>query len=182
MIQDIEKVLISEEEIKKKIKELGAILTEEYEGKFPLVIGVLKGAMPFMADLIRHMNTYLEMDFMDVSSYGNKTVSSGEVKIIKDLDASVEGRDLLIIEDIIDSGLTLSYLVDLFRYRKAASIKIVTLLDKPSGRKTNIEADYVGFEVPDAFVVGYGLDYAEKYRNLPFIGILKPDIYQNKDE
>lgn len=133
-----------------------------------------------MADLIKHINTYLEIDFMDVSSYGNKTVSSGEVKIIKDLDTSVEGRDLLIIEDIIDSGLTLSYLVDLFRYRKAASVKIVTLLDKPSGRKANIEADYVCFEVPDAFVVGYGLDYAEKYRNLPFIGILKPEVYQNK--
>jgi len=162
------------------VKELGAILTEEYKNKFPLAIGVLKGAMPFMADLIKHINTYLEIDFMDVSSYGNKTVSSGEVKIIKDLDTSVEGRDLLIIEDIIDSGLTLSYLVDLFRYRKAASVKIVTLLDKPSGRKANIEADYVCFEVPDAFVVGYGLDYAEKYRNLPFIGILKPEVYQNK--
>lgn len=180
MIEDIEKVLISEEEIKEKVKELGAILTEEYKNKFPLAIGVLKGAMPFMADLIKHMNTYLEIDFMDVSSYGNKTVSSGEVKIIKDLDTSVEGRDLLIIEDIIDSGLTLSYLVDLFRYRKAASVKIVTLLDKPSGRKANIKADYVCFEVPDAFVVGYGLDYAEKYRNLPFIGILKPEVYQNK--
>ncbi|ASS89739.1 MAG: hypoxanthine phosphoribosyltransferase [Bacillaceae bacterium] len=180
MIEDIEKVLISEEEIKEKVKELGAILTEEYKNKFPLAIGVLKGAMPFMADLIKHINTYLEIDFMDVSSYGNKTVSSGEVKIIKDLDTSVEGRDLLIIEDIIDSGLTLSYLVDLFRYRKAASVKIVTLLDKPSGRKANIEADYVCFEVPDAFVVGYGLDYAEKYRNLPFIGILKPEVYQNK--
>ncbi|KZN96745.1 hypoxanthine phosphoribosyltransferase [Aeribacillus pallidus] len=180
MIEDIEKVLISEEEIKEKVKELGAILTEEYKNKFPLAIGVLKGAMPFMADLIKHINTYLEIDFMDVSSYGNKTVSSGEVKIIKDLDTSVEGRDLLIIEDIIDSGLTLSYLVDLFRYRKAASVKIVTLLDKPSGRKANIKADYVCFEVPDAFVVGYGLDYAEKYRNLPFIGILKPKVYQNK--
>lgn len=180
MIEDIEKVLISEEEIKEKVKELGAILTEEYKNKFPLAVGVLKGAMPFMADLIKHINTYLEIDFMDVSSYGNKTVSSGEVKIIKDLDTSVEGRDLLIIEDIIDSGLTLSYLVDLFRYRKAASVKIVTLLDKPSGRKANIEADYVCFEVPDAFVVGYGLDYAEKYRNLPFIGILKPEVYQNK--
>ena len=180
MIEDIEKVLISEEEIKEKVKELGVILTEEYKNKFPLAIGVLKGAMPFMADLIKHINTYLEIDFMDVSSYGNKTVSSGEVKIIKDLDTSVEGRDLLIIEDIIDSGLTLSYLVDLFRYRKAASVKIVTLLDKPSGRKANIKADYVCFEVPDAFVVGYGLDYAEKYRNLPFIGILKPKVYQNK--
>lgn len=132
-----------------------------------------------MADLIKHIDTYLEMDFMDVSSYGNSTVSSGEVKIIKDLDTSVEGRDILIIEDIIDSGLTLSYLVELFRYRKAKSIKIVTLLDKPSGRKADIKADFVGFEVPDAFVVGYGLDYAERYRNLPYIGVLKPAIYES---
>jgi len=181
MLNDIEKILISEEEIQKKVKELGAILTEEYKDKFPLAIGVLKGAMPFMGDLLKNINTYLEMDFMDVSSYGNQTVSTGEVKIIKDLDTSVEGRDILIIEDIIDSGLTLSYLVELFRYRKANSIKIVTLLDKPSGRKANIEADYVGFEVPDAFVVGYGLDYAEKYRNLPFIGVLKPEVYQKSN-
>lgn len=177
MKNDIEKILITEEEIQSKIKELGAQLTEEYNEKFPLVVGVLKGAMPFMGDLLKRIDTYLEMDFMDVSSYGNSTVSSGEVKIIKDLDTSVEGRDILIIEDIIDSGLTLSYLVELFRYRKAKSIKIVTLLDKPTGRKANIKADYVCFHVPDAFVVGYGLDYAEKYRNLPYIGILKPEVY-----
>ncbi|MEH7681269.1 hypoxanthine phosphoribosyltransferase, partial [Priestia megaterium] len=115
----------------------------------------------------------------DVSSYGNAMVSSGEVKILKDLDTSVEGRDILILEDIIDSGLTLSYLVELFKYRKAKSIKIVTLLDKPTGRKASIKADYVGFEVPDAFVVGYGLDYQEKYRNLPYIGVLKPQVYSN---
>ncbi|WP_153127099.1 hypoxanthine phosphoribosyltransferase [Peribacillus tepidiphilus] len=175
---DIEKVLISEEEIQEKIKELGKQLTEEYQGRFPLAVGVLKGAMPFMADLFKRVDTHIEMDFMDVSSYGNSTVSSGEVKIIKDLNTSVEGRDLLIIEDIIDSGLTLSYLVELFRYRKANSIKIVTLLDKPTGRKVDIKADYVGFIVPDAFVVGYGLDYAERYRNLPYIGVLKPEIYQ----
>ncbi|AUZ24851.1 MULTISPECIES: hypoxanthine phosphoribosyltransferase [Bacillus] len=179
MKHDIEKVLISEEEIQKKVKELGEELTNEYQDTFPLAIGVLKGALPFMADLIKHIDTYLEMDFMDVSSYGNSTVSSGEVKIIKDLDTSVEGRDILIIEDIIDSGLTLSYLVELFRYRKAKSIKIVTLLDKPSGRKADIKADFVGFEVPDAFVVGYGLDYAERYRNLPYIGVLKPAVYES---
>jgi hypoxanthine phosphoribosyltransferase len=179
MEKDIEKILVSEEEIQAKIKSLAEELTEEYKDRFPLAIGVLKGAMPFMADLLKRMNCYLEMDFMDVSSYGTSTVSTGEVKILKDLDTSVEGRDLLIIEDIIDSGLTLSYLVDLFRYRKAKSIKIVTLLDKPTGRKSKIEADYVGFHVPDAFVVGYGLDYAEKYRNLPYIGILKPEVYSN---
>ncbi|MBA2876722.1 hypoxanthine phosphoribosyltransferase [Thermaerobacillus caldiproteolyticus] len=177
MNQDIQKVLITEEQIQEKVKELGELLTKEYEGRFPLAVGVLKGAMPFMADLLKNIDTYLEMDFMDVSSYGNATVSSGEVKILKDLNTSVEGRDILIIEDIIDSGLTLSYLVDLFRYRKAKSIKIVTLLDKPSGRKANIEADYVGFIVPDEFVVGYGLDYCEKYRNLPYIGVLKPEVY-----
>ncbi|MFB6469344.1 hypoxanthine phosphoribosyltransferase [Cytobacillus sp. Hz8] len=179
MKNDIEKVLIAEEEIQEKIKVLAGQLTDEYQDKFPLAIGVLKGAMPFMADLLKRVDCYLEMDFMDVSSYGNSTVSSGEVKIIKDLDTSVEGRNLLIIEDIIDSGLTLSYLVELFRYRKAKSIKIVTLLDKPTGRKVDIKADYVGFQVPDAFVVGYGLDYAEKYRNLPYIGILKPEVYSD---
>ncbi|AGT30523.1 hypoxanthine phosphoribosyltransferase [Geobacillus genomosp. 3] len=178
MKDDIQKVLITEEEIQAKVKELGGMLTEEYDGRFPLAVGVLKGAMPFMADLLKHIDTYLEMDFMDVSSYGSATVSSGEVKIVKDLNTSVEGRDILIIEDIIDSGLTLSYLVDLFRYRKANSIKIVTLLDKPSGRKADIQADYTGFTVPDEFVVGYGLDYAEKYRNLPFIGVLKPEVYK----
>jgi hypoxanthine phosphoribosyltransferase len=181
MNNDIEKVLITEEELQEKVRELGNVLTEEYNERFPLAIGVLKGAMPFMGDLLKRVNTYLEMDFMDVSSYGNSTVSSGEVKIIKDLDASVEGRDILIIEDIIDSGLTLSYLVELFRYRKAKSIKIVTLLDKPTGRKVDIKADFIGFNVPDEFVVGYGLDYAERYRNLPYIGVLKPEIYENNE-
>ncbi|MBK3496902.1 hypoxanthine phosphoribosyltransferase [Viridibacillus sp. YIM B01967] len=175
--KDIEQVLISEEELQAKILELGKELTTEYQEKFPLMIGVLKGAMPFMADLMKRIDTYIEVDFMDVTSYGNATVSSGEVKIVKDLNTSVEGRDILIIEDIIDSGLTLSYLVDLFKYRKAKSIKIVTLLDKPTGRKVNLKADYVCFDVPDAFVVGYGLDYAEKYRNLPYIGVLKKEVY-----
>ncbi|PLR80239.1 hypoxanthine phosphoribosyltransferase [Bacillus canaveralius] len=179
MHNDIEKVLISEKEIQEKIKDLAFELTAEYQDRFPLAIGVLKGALPFMGDLLKRIDTYLEMDFMDVSSYGNAMVSSGEVKILKDLDTSVEGRDILIIEDIIDSGLTLSYLVELFRYRKAKSIKIVTLLDKPSGRRADISADYVGFIVPDEFVVGYGLDYAEKYRNLPYIGVLKPEVYSN---
>ncbi|MER1959073.1 MAG: hypoxanthine phosphoribosyltransferase [Solibacillus sp.] len=178
MIQnDIEKIMISEEQIQERIKDLGAQLTEEYKDRFPLAVGVLKGAMPFMNDLMKRFDSYIELDFMDVSSYGNATVSSGEVKILKDLNTSVEGRDVIIIEDIIDSGLTLSYLVDLFKYRKAKSIKIVTLLDKPSGRKVKLEADVVGFEVPDGFVVGYGLDYVEKYRNLPYIGILKREVY-----
>ncbi|HDA6167970.1 TPA: hypoxanthine phosphoribosyltransferase [Enterococcus faecium] len=177
--KDIERILISQEEIQVRCKELGKELTEIYQNTNPLVVGVLKGAVPFMADIVRSIDTYLELDFMDVSSYGNATVSSGEVKIVKDLDTNVEGRDLLIVEDIIDSGRTLAYLVDLFKYRKAKSVKIVTLLDKPEGRVVNIEADYVGFNVPNEFVIGYGLDYAEAYRNLPYIGVLKPSVYQS---
>ena len=174
---DIEKIIITEEQINERIKEMGAELTEIYKDDFPLAIGVLKGATPFMTDLMKRFDSYIEVDFMDVSSYGNATVSSGEVKILKDLNTSVEGRDVIIIEDIIDSGLTLSYLVDLFKYRKAKSIRIVTFLDKPSGRKVDLKPDITGFEVPDGFVVGYGLDYAEKYRNLPYIGILKREVY-----
>ncbi|WP_027953463.1 hypoxanthine phosphoribosyltransferase [Halobacillus kuroshimensis] len=177
MHNEIEKVLISEEEIQQKCKEMGARLSEEYKDRFPLAIGVLKGATPFMTDLLKRMETHLEMDFMDVSSYHGGMESSGEVKIVKDLDTKVEGRDILIIEDIIDSGRTLAYLVDLFKYRKANSIKIVTLLDKPTGRNADVIADVVGFEVPDEFVVGYGLDYQEKYRNLPYVGVLKPEVY-----
>ncbi|MCD8510379.1 MAG: hypoxanthine phosphoribosyltransferase [Bacillus sp. (in: Bacteria)] len=179
MREDIKEVLISEEEIQQKINELGKQLTEEYEGKFPLVVGILKGSLPFMGDLIQRIETHVELDLMDVSSYGNDTVSSGEVKIVKDLNTSVEGRDVLILEDIIDSGLTLSYIVKLFQYRKAKSVKVVTLLDKPVNRKVDLVPDLAGFTVPDEFVVGYGLDYAERYRNLPFIGILKPEVYSS---
>src|SRR5699024_6469446 len=182
MKNDIEYTLYTEQDIANVCKKIGKQLTEEYEGKFPLVVGVLKGAMPFMSDLIKYIDTHLELDFMDVSSYGSGTRSSGEVKIVKDLDAQVEGRDLLIIEDIIDSGLTLSYLVDLFKYRKTKSVKIVTLLDKPDNRSAKIKADIIGFEVPNKFVVGYGLDYNQKYRNLPYIGVLKPEIYEKSEE
>ncbi|GAA0353595.1 hypoxanthine phosphoribosyltransferase [Bacillus horti] len=180
MLQDIREVLISEEELQTKIKELGATLSEEYRERNPLIICVLKGAALFMADLVKKMDVHLEMDFMDVSSYGSSTKSSGEVKIIKDLNTSVEGRDVLIVEDIIDSGLTLKYLVELLEHRKAKSVKIVTLLDKPHHRKVDLTADITGFTVPDEFVVGYGLDYAEKYRNLPFIGVLKPHVYEGQ--
>lgn len=178
--KDIKQILISREQILEKTAELGKQLTEDYKDKNPLVVGILKGAIPFMADITRCIDAHIEMDFMDVSSYGNATVSSGEVKIQKDLDTNVEGRNILIVEDIIDSGRTLAYLVDLFKYRKAASVKIVTLLDKPEGRVVDIDVDYVGFHVPNEFVVGYGLDYAEAYRNLPYIGILKPEIYETK--
>lgn len=176
---DIKEILITEEAIQEKCRELGKQITEEYAGRFPLVVGVLKGAMPFMSDLTKRIDTHIELDFMDVSSYGRSVVSSGEVKIVKDLDTSVEGRDVLILEDIIDSGLTLSYLVKLFQYRKAKSVKVVTLLDKPDGRKVDLVPDMVGFIVPDAFVVGYGLDYSERYRNLPYIGVLKPEVYES---
>jgi len=180
MKNDMERVLFSQEQLAEKTKELGKRLTKDYQDKNPLVVGILKGAMPFLSDLVKEMDIYLEMDFMDVSSYGNGTVSSGEVKIVKDLNTNVEGRDLLLVEDIIDSGRTLQYLTDMFKYRKARSVKIVTLLDKPEGRVVDITADYVGFLVPNEFVVGYGLDYAERYRNLPYVGILKPEIYEEK--
>ena len=175
---DIKEVLYSEEEIAKVTKDLGAVLTEEYKDKYPLVIGILKGAVMFMTDLPRAMDCDLELDFMDVSSYGAGMESSGDVKIIKDLDTSVEGRDVLIVEDIIDTGRTLSYLIEIFRYRKAKSIKIVTLLDKKERRAVDLQADWVGIEVPNEFVVGYGLDYIEKHRNLPYIGVLKEEVYQ----
>lgn len=178
MKQDIEHILISEEDIQEKVKELGEFLSEEYKDKNPLLVGVLKGALPFMADLIKAMDIYLEIDFMDVSSYGNATQSSGEVKILKDLDTNIEGRHVLFVEDIIDTGRTLLYLKDMFEYRQAESVKIVTLLDKPSGRAVDMDVDWVGFDVPDEFVVGYGLDYRENYRNLPYVGVLKPKIYQ----
>lgn len=175
---DIKEVLYTEEEIRQATQELGAVLTKEYSGKNPLVIGVLKGAIMFMTDLSRAMDCDLELDFMDVTSYGAAIESSGDVKILKDLDTSVEGRDLLIVEDIIDTGRTLSYLIEIFRHRKAKSIKVVTLLDKKERRAVDLEADYVGIHVPNEFVVGYGLDYIEKYRNLPYIGVLKEEIYQ----
>ena len=179
MQNDIQEVLITEEELQQKIKELGRTLSEEYAGRTPLVICVLKGAFIFMADLVKAITVPVEMDFMAVSSYGASTKSSGVVKIITDLDVSVEGRDILIVEDIIDSGLTLSYLIELLRNRNAATISVVTLFDKPAGRTVDLEADYIGFVLPDEFVVGYGLDYAERYRNLPYVGVLKPEIYSN---
>ena len=178
MDKDIKEVLISEEEIQEKIKELGTLLSEEYQGKKPLLVCVLKGAILFMSDLARSMTIPVEMDFMAVSSYGTSTESSGVVRILKDLDTDIEGRDLIIVEDIIDSGLTLSYLVDILNRRNISSLKIVTLLDKPHRRTVNLKPDYSGFVIPDEFVVGYGLDYAEVYRNLPYIGILKPEVYE----
>ncbi|MGT2828978.1 hypoxanthine phosphoribosyltransferase [Streptococcus hillyeri] len=175
--QDIKKVLFSEEDIIVKCKELGAQLTKDYAGKNPLLVGVLKGAVPFMAELVKHIDTHVEMDFMVVSSYHGGTSSSGEVKILKDVDTNIEGRDVIFIEDIIDTGRTLLYLRDMFKYRKAKSVKIATLFDKPEGRVVEIEADYVCYNVPNEFVVGFGLDYNENYRNLPYVGVLKEEIY-----
>ena len=175
--KDIKKVLFSQEDIVAKTKELGQQLTEDYAGKNPLLVCVLKGAVPFMAELIKHIDTHIEMDFMVVSSYGGGTVSSGEVKILKDVDTNVEGRDIIFIEDIIDTGRTLLYLRDMFKYSKANSVKIATLFDKPEGRVVDIEADYVCYDVPNEFIVGFGLDYDEKYRNLPYVGVLKEEIY-----
>lgn len=176
--KDIERVLVTEEELAEAVKRLGEAITRDYQGKEVLAVGILRGASLFMADVIRQIDCYLEIDFMDVSSYGTATESSGEVKIIKDLDTSVEGKHVLIVEDIIDTGRTLQYLINLLKVRKAASIKICSLLDKPSRRiMTDVIVDYVGVKVPNEFVVGYGLDYEQKYRNLPYIGVLKESIY-----
>lgn len=176
--KDIEKVLVTQEEIRQATQRLGKQLTEDYHDKNVLVIGLLRGAVPFLADLTREMNCYLEMDFMDVSSYHGSTSSSGEVKILKDLDTPVEGRHVLIVEDIIDTGRTLKKVVDLLKHRQAASVKVCAIVDKPEARvEKDIQADYVGVEVPNEFLVGYGLDYNEQYRNLPYIGVLKPEVY-----
>ncbi|MCU6710796.1 hypoxanthine phosphoribosyltransferase [Paenibacillus sp. J5C_2022] len=178
MQNDIKEVLYSEAQIQAKVKELGDQLSVDFEGRNPLVICVLKGAFIFMSDLVKAIAVPLEIDFMAVSSYGQSTKSSGVVKIMKDLDVSVEGRDVLIVEDIIDSGLTLSYLIDVLEHRNAKSVTVVTLFDKPARRTVDLQPDYKGFTLPDEFVVGYGLDFAEKYRNLPYIGILKPHVYE----
>ena len=177
MQQDVLRVLLSEEEIRAKCKEMGARISQEYKGKNLMLVTVLKGAVVFLADLMRAIEVPAEIDFMVVSSYGSGVKSSGVVKIVKDLDMPLAGKDLLIVEDILDSGLTLSYIKELLASRGPASIKIATLLDKPSRRKVDLVADYIGFSVPDEFVIGYGLDYDEKYRNLPYIGILKPEVY-----
>jgi hypoxanthine phosphoribosyltransferase len=177
MLQDIERVLLSEEQLQQRVRELGEEISKEYAGKEILMIGVLRGAVMFMADLARAIAVPVMIDFMAVSSYGTSTSSSGIVRILKDLDEEVAGKHVLIVEDIIDSGLTLSYLVDNIKSRQPASVRICTLLNKPERRKVDLEVNYNGFVVPDEFVVGYGLDYAEKYRNVPFIGILKPAIY-----
>ena len=176
MRNDIERILISEEELREKVSEMGKKISRDFKGKDPIFVGVLKGCFIFMADLMRYVDISCSMDFMSVSSYSG-TSSTGAVKINKDLGEDIEGRHLIIVEDILDSGVTLSYLKQYLMVRKPASITIATLMDKPARRKADIYADYSCFEIPDAFVVGYGLDYNERYRNLPYIGVLKPEIY-----
>lgn len=178
MKADIKEVMYTEEQLRDKIKEMGTKISEDYKGKELLLIGILKGSVMFMADLMKEIDIACSMDFMAVSSYGASTESSGVVKIIKDLDFPIEGKDVLIVEDIIDSGITLSYLQDYLKSKGPNSLEIAALLSKPARRKAQIDAKYIGFDVPDFFLVGYGLDYAEKYRNLPYIGILKEEVYK----
>ncbi|MDO5549051.1 MAG: hypoxanthine phosphoribosyltransferase [Eubacteriales bacterium] len=177
MTQCIEKVLFSEEEIAEKVKEIGAQISKDYAGKNPLIISVLRGSFVFMADLVRAITVPCEVDFLSVSSYGSGTVSSGEVKIVKDFENSVADRHVIVVEDILDSGRTLSYLMNTLRTRGVASLSLCTFLDKPDRRVVPVEVDYCGFQVPDEFIVGYGLDYDQRFRNLPFVGILKPEVY-----
>ena len=177
--KDMERILFTEEQLKQRVKEMGAQITADYQGKEPLLVSVLRGSYIFMADLTRSIDLPCRVDFMAVSSYGNGTSSSGQVQITKDLSENIEGRDVIVVEDILDSGNTLYYLLQILEARKPASIRLCTLLNKPERRVKEVEVAYSGFDIPDAFVVGYGLDYAEKYRNLPYIGILDPKVYSN---
>lgn len=179
MYDDLEKVLYSEADIAARVKEVAKVLDNDYQDKCPIMIAVLKGSVMFYADLLRAMTIHSEMDFMAISSYGNATNTSGEVKMVKDLDRSVEGRHIIIVEDIVDTGYTLNYLKATLKTRNPASIKVCSLLDKPSRRLVDIEPDYRCFEVGNEFVVGYGLDYAQLYRNLPVIGVLKEEVYSS---
>ena len=176
--RDIDHILVTEEQLKAKVNELGAQITRDYAGRNLLLVSILKGSVVFMADLMRAIQMPCGIDFMVVSSYGGaNTTSTGLVKIVKDLDQDLSGKDLLIVEDILDTGITLSHLVPMLKLRNPASVRLCTILSKPSRRKADIEPDYLGFEVPDEFVVGYGLDYDENYRNLPYVGVLKPEVY-----
>lgn len=179
MGDDLQEILVTAEQLDQRLSEMAAQIDADYQGKEILIVGVLRGAVMVMADLSRKLHTPLEMDWMAVSSYGSGTKSSGVVRILKDLDHDVNGRDVLIVEDIIDSGLTLAWLKTNLESRGAKSVKIATALRKPEAMKVDVEVSYVGFDIPDEFVVGYGLDYAEKYRNLPFVGTLKPSVYSH---
>lgn len=175
--KDIQEVLFSEEQLDRRVREIAAQIEKDYEGKEIMLISVLRGSFVFMADLCRRIDLPCTLDFMSVSSYGKGTSSSGQVQITKDLSSDISGKHIIVVEDILDSGNTLSYLLKLLEQRNPASIRLCTLLDKPDRRVKQVEVHYSGFSIPDAFVVGYGLDYAEKYRNMPYIGILKPEVY-----
>jgi hypoxanthine phosphoribosyltransferase len=172
----VSEILIDEERLRTRVAELGEEISADYAGKEVLLIGVLKGAVFFMADLMRHLDVPCEVDFMAISSYGDSTDSSGVVRILKDLDINIDGRDVLVVEDIIDSGLTLSYLIRTLEAREPASLEVCALLTKPARREIHVPVRYVGFEIPNRFVIGYGLDFAERYRNLPYVGVLHPDL------
>lgn len=178
MNDDIRAVLVSEQQLKDKVAQLGAQISQDYAGKDLVLVSILKGAVVFMADLMRAVTIPCSIDFMVVSSYGAGTTTTGLVKIIKGLDSDLSGKDVLIVEDILDTGVTLSNLVPMLKMRDPNSVRICAILDKPSRRRADIQADYIGFQVPDEFVVGYGLDYDEKYRNLPYVGVLKPSVYE----
>lgn len=178
MHKDVQEILLAEEQIAERISEMGKQITEDYKGETLLIVGILKGAIVFFSDLARKLDLDVEMDFMSVSSYGSSAQSSGAAKLLKDLDYDIKGKNVLIVEDIIDTGLTLNYLVNSLEARHPKSLKTCCLLDKPSRRKIDFKPDYKGFEMPDEFLVGYGLDYASKYRNLPYIGVLKKNIYE----
>lgn len=174
---DVEEILLDSQTVANRVAELGAQIAADYAGRDPVLVSVLKGALVFLADLMRAMDMPTSIDFMEVSSYGSATESSGQVRILKDLSMSIEGRDVLVVEDIIDTGLTLNYLLRYLADKGPASVRIVCLLDKPARRLADIPIDYIGFTIPDHFVVGYGLDYDERYRNLPYVGVLKPSVY-----
>lgn len=174
---DLVELVIGTSALQARVTELGAAIRADYAGRAPVLVGILKGAVVFIADLARALDLPVEIDFMAVSSYGNSTQSSGIVRITKDLDSSIEGRDVILVEDIVDSGMTLRYLREYLERRNPASLAVCTLLDKQVARKADVEVEYIGFQIPDAFVVGYGLDYAERYRNLPYVGVLRPSIY-----
>ena len=174
---DVEEILLSHQQIADRVAELGAQLATDYAGRDPVLVSVLKGSIIFLADLIRSMEMPVSLDLMEVSSYGASTATSGQVRILKDLSKPIEGRDVIVVEDIIDTGLTLNYLLKYLHDRNPASIRICCLLDKPARRLAEIDIDYIGFTIPDRFVIGYGLDYDERYRNLPYIGVLKPSVY-----
>lgn len=180
MHDDIQEILVTEQQLQAKVAELGAAISRDYAGKDLLLVGILKGSVVFMADLMRAITIPCSIDFMIVSSYGSGTNTTGLVKIIKDLDQDLHNKHVVIVEDILDTGVTLFNLVPMLKMRHPASVKICTILDKPERRRAQISADYRGYEIPDAFVVGYGLDYAEEYRNLPYVGVLKREVYENK--